>query len=53
MPIRLEKSKELLKTSKQNISEIAYAVGFSSPNYYSTAFKNKFGITPKEYRIYN
>ncbi len=48
--IRLEKSKELLKTSNQNISEIAYAVGFSSPNYYSTAFKNKYGITPKEYR---
>jgi signal transduction histidine kinase/DNA-binding response OmpR family regulator len=48
--IRLEKSKELLKKSNQNISEIAYAVGFSSPNYYSTAFKNKYGITPKEYR---
>jgi YesN/AraC family two-component response regulator len=48
--IRLEKSKELLLKSNQNISEIAYAVGFSSPNYYSTAFKNKYGITPKEYR---
>ena len=48
--LRLEKSKELLKTSNQNISEIAYAVGFSSPNYYSTAFKSKYGITPKEYR---
>ncbi len=49
--IRLEKSKELLKKSNHNISEIAYAVGFSSPSYYSTAFKNKFGITPTEYRI--
>ncbi len=49
--IRLEKSKELLKKNNQNISEIAYAVGFSSPNYYSTAFKNKYGITPKEYRF--
>ncbi len=49
--IRLEKSKELLNKSNQNISEIAYAVGFSSPNYYSTAFKNKYGITPKEYRF--
>ena len=48
--IRLEKSKELLKKSNQNISEIAYSVGFSSPSYYSTAFKNKYGITPKEYR---
>ena len=41
--IRLEKSKELLLKSKQNISEIAYAVGFSSPYYFSNVFKNKFG----------
>ncbi|MFV5694001.1 substrate-binding domain-containing protein [Flavobacterium sp. LB3P122] len=48
--IRLDKSKELLKKSELNISEIAYAVGFSSPNYFSTSFKNKFGVTPKEYK---
>ncbi len=49
--IRLDKSKELLKKSDQTISEIAYAVGFSSPNYFSTSFKNKFGVSPKEYKI--
>ncbi|MEN9907635.1 MAG: hypothetical protein RLZZ540_776 [Bacteroidota bacterium] len=48
--MRLDKSKELLKKSDQTISEIAYAVGFSSPNYFSTSFKNKFGISPKEYK---
>ncbi len=48
--MRLDKSKELLKKSELNISEIAYAVGFSSPNYFSTSFKNKFGVTPKEYK---
>lgn len=48
--MRLDKSKELLKKSNQTISEIAYAVGFSSPNYFSTSFKNKFGISPKEYK---
>jgi len=48
--IRLEKSKELLLNSNQNISEIAYSLGFSSPNYFSTSFKNKFGVTPKEYK---
>jgi AraC-like DNA-binding protein len=47
---RLEKSKELLETSKLSISEIAYSTGFSSPNYFSTSFKNKFGKTPKEFR---
>nr|WP_314896349.1 substrate-binding domain-containing protein [uncultured Flavobacterium sp.] len=48
--MRLDKSKELLKKADLNISEIAYAVGFSSPNYFSTSFKNKFGIAPKEYK---
>jgi len=48
--IRLDKSKELLLNSNQNISEIAYAVGFSSPNYFSTTFKNKFGVSPKEFK---
>jgi signal transduction histidine kinase/AraC-like DNA-binding protein/CheY-like chemotaxis protein len=48
--LRLDKSKELLKKSNLSISEIAYAVGFSSPNYFSTSFKNKFGVTPKEYK---
>ena len=48
--VKLEKAAELLKSNEMNISEIAYSLGFSSPNYFSTAFKNKFGISPKEYK---
>ncbi|UGU14927.1 substrate-binding domain-containing protein [Sinomicrobium kalidii] len=48
--IRLEKSREMLRKTSLNIAEIAYACGFSSPNYFSTSFKNKYGITPKEYK---
>lgn len=48
--IKLEKAAELLKLNEMNISEIAYSLGFSSPNYFSTAFKNKFGVSPKEYK---
>ncbi|MBA0884480.1 substrate-binding domain-containing protein [Flavobacterium undicola] len=48
--VRLEISKEMLKKTNKTISEIAYAVGFSTPSYFSTSFKNKFGITPKEYK---
>ena len=48
--IRLEMSKEMLKKTNKTISEIAYAVGFSTPSYFSTSFKNKFGISPKEYK---
>ena len=51
--VKLEKAAELLKANTMNISEIAYSLGFSSPNYFSTAFKNKFGISPKEYKSSN
>lgn len=48
--IRLERAAEMLKSNDHTISEIAYTVGFSSPNYFSTAFKHKFGFSPKEYK---
>ncbi|SFS59658.1 hybrid sensor histidine kinase/response regulator transcription factor [Sphingobacterium wenxiniae] len=47
---RLNKAKELLTTSQIiNISEVAYAVGFSDRKYFSREFKKQFGITPSEY----
>ena len=48
--IRLEKAKSLLEKTALSISEIAYATGFSSPNYFSTTFKNKFGKSPGLFR---
>ena len=47
---RLDKAKGLLMTTTMNISEIAYSCGFSSPNYFSTAFKTKYEMTPKDFR---
>lgn len=48
--IRLEKAKELLKNTTLTVSEIAYSCGFSTPNYFSTSFKNKYNLSPKEFR---
>lgn len=48
--IRLERAKELLADISLPISEIAYEVGFSSPGYFSTVFKSKYGMTPNRYR---
>ncbi len=45
---RLEKAKDYLKDSEMTIAEVAYAVGFSSPNYFSSVYKKKFGINPSE-----
>lgn len=50
---RLEKSKEMLKSTTLTVAEIAYSCGFASPNYFSTVFKNKYSISPKDFRNIN
>src|SRR5215204_6297393 len=47
---RLQKAKYLLQHEELSISEISYNVGFSSPAYFSTVFKSKFGVTPKAFK---
>jgi DNA-binding response OmpR family regulator len=47
--IRLKQSKKLLRERKLNISEVAYAVGFNQLPYFTTCFKEAFGITPTEF----
>jgi DNA-binding response OmpR family regulator len=44
--VRLEKAKELIKLGNNNINEIGYKVGFSSPSYFTKCFKEKFGYLP-------
>ncbi|GGD41503.1 helix-turn-helix domain-containing protein [Muriicola marianensis] len=44
--IRLEKALELLKTDSYSVGEIAYMVGFHSPTYFSTSFKEYYGYSP-------
>jgi len=46
--VRLEKAYDLLIKNNKNISEIAFEVGFSNPNYFSHSFKEKFGYPPSE-----
>lgn len=45
---RLEQARELLTNTTKNISEIAYETGYSSPSYFSKAFKKKYGVNPKK-----
>ncbi len=48
--IRLKKAALLLKNSGENISEIAYKVGFNNPKYFSRSFSKKFNMTPRAYK---
>lgn len=47
---RLRKSVELLDTSNLNISEIVYSIGLNNRSYFTRIFKDKFGITPSDYK---
>lgn len=47
--IRLKKAAQLLAAGSKTISEVAYEVGFSDPNYFSKCFVKVYGQTPSEF----
>ena len=48
--VRLESACALLCHSRLSVSEIAFSVGFSDSNYFSSVFKKKIGLAPMAYR---
>jgi DNA-binding response OmpR family regulator/nitrogen-specific signal transduction histidine kinase len=48
--VRLKKAKSLLLETDKRISDIAFEVGFSSAAYFSTAFRSKIGLSPKDFK---
>lgn len=44
--LRMRRARELLVSSRMNVSEVAFAVGFSDPLYFSRVFRKIFGVTP-------
>lgn len=47
---RMERACTLLRTTKMRSSEIAFAVGYKDPHYFSFLFKKTQGCTPRDYR---
>lgn len=47
---KLQKAKTLLNDHNKNIAEIAYELGFNTPSYFTTFFKQKTDKTPTEWR---
>ena len=46
----MDTAKDMLADPKKSVSEIAYALGYQYPQYFSRAFKKVTGCTPNEYR---
>ena len=51
--LRLQKAQQLLRETDLSISVIASEVGYTSPAKFSAAFKKRFDISPREYKLYN
>ena len=47
---RIEKACELLRDPERTVTDVAFSVGFSDSNYFSTVFKKHTGESPREYR---
>ena len=47
---RINKAKELLRSSSLSSNDISYQVGFNDPHYFSYVFKKNTGFSPTEYR---
>ena len=47
---RLNRAYQLLLTSDMSVSEVAYAVGFTAPSYFTKCFKEEYGMVPGDIR---
>ena len=48
--VRMSRSAEMLTKTDNSVAQIAYAVGFNNPKYFSKCFRQDFGISPVDYR---
>ncbi|WDF66014.1 hybrid sensor histidine kinase/response regulator transcription factor [Flavobacterium sp. KACC 22763] len=46
--VRLEKAKQLIEQGNNNINEISFKVGFTSPSYFAKCYKIKYGHLPTQ-----
>jgi AraC-like DNA-binding protein len=47
---RLNRAYQLLLTTDKSVSEVAYAVGFTAPSYFTKCFKDEYGKVPGDVR---
>lgn len=47
--IRLKKAIKFFDAGEDNVSEVAFKVGFSSPAYFTKCFREQFDMTPTEF----
>lgn len=51
--VRIDQSKQLLRTTMLKSVEIAEQVGYNDPHYFSTVFKKSTGLSPRKFRLHS
>lgn len=51
LDLRLQRARRLLRESERPAGEVALLTGFSSAAHFSTAYRNHFGVSPREERL--
>ena len=51
LELRLQRARQLLRSTRQSIVQIGLACGFASGPHFSSAYRNRFGATPREDRL--
>lgn len=46
---KMEYARKMLETGQHNVNEVGLKVGYSTSSHFITAFKKKYGTTPKKY----
>ena len=46
---KMEFARKMLETGKHNVNEVGLKVGYSTASHFISAFKKKYGTTPKKY----
>ena len=49
--VRIEQAKALLLAGDMKVSQVAQAVGYQSPNYFSKVFRRHFGCSPRDFVV--
>ena len=52
---RMQRARNMLRSvsesDSRNIADIAYSCGYTDPRYFSRCFKQRYGVTPSEYKV--
>lgn len=48
--VRLNKAAQLIRQGEMNMTQISYMIGMTDSRYFSRVFKQKFGMTPTEFK---